>query len=130
MPDRDPSLEQSPENSTFRRQVEWELDGLDRCDVVAMYFDPSTRAPISLLELGGYAGSGKVVVCCPDGFYRKGNVEIWCERKGVKVVDSLESLVVEVERRVVDGVTLTVNKSDGHARLGRRRRRRVRRRTM
>lgn len=108
MPDRDPSLEQSPENSTFRRQVEWELDGLDRCDVVAMYFDPGTRAPISLLELGGYAESGKVVVCCPDGFYRKGNVDIWCERKGVKVVDSLESLVVEVERRVVDGVTLTV----------------------
>jgi len=30
----------------FRGQVEWELEGLERASVVAMYFAPATRARI------------------------------------------------------------------------------------
>ncbi|KAJ6545564.1 hypothetical protein B0H19DRAFT_1167988 [Mycena capillaripes] len=56
----------------FKEQVDWELDSQDRADFIAMFFHPYTKAPVSLLELGLYAPSGKMVVCCPEGFYRPG----------------------------------------------------------
>src|SRR4051794_17411583 len=47
----DSSWVQSFEDAQFREQVEWELAGLERASVVAMYFAPATRAPVTLLEL-------------------------------------------------------------------------------
>jgi hypothetical protein len=70
----------SPE---FNEQVNWELDFCQESDIILMYFDPNTKSPISLLELGLFARQGKLVVCCPDGFWRQGNVRIVCERFGV-----------------------------------------------
>lgn len=89
----DPSWEQSIYNEKFVEQVEWELDALDEATYVLMYFDPKTKSPISLLELGLYAQNRKLVVVCPDGFWRKGNVDIVCERYGVCQCDSLEDAV-------------------------------------
>lgn len=82
-PSWDASWEQSIDNPQFREQVEWELEGLERCDVIAMYLDPATRAPVSLLELGLHARSGKLVVLCPPGYWRKGNVEVVAQRHGI-----------------------------------------------
>ena len=73
----DSSWEQRMSNPIFKEQVEWELNALNRADLIAMYFDPNTKSPISLLELGLFKDK-PMVVCCPDGFYRKGNVEIVC----------------------------------------------------
>jgi hypothetical protein len=81
--------------------VEWELAGLEQATVVAMYFAPSTKAPITLLELGLCARSGKLVVCCPDGYWRKGNVEVVCRRYGVPLLATLADLLAEVRRRLV-----------------------------
>ncbi|MDB4962563.1 MAG: hypothetical protein JWP01_2562 [Myxococcales bacterium] len=94
----DASWRQSIDEPRFREQVEWELDGLDRADVIAMWFAPETRAPITLLELGLYARSGKLVVGCPDGFWRKGNVEIVCARVGISLADTWGSFVTTVLR--------------------------------
>jgi hypothetical protein len=96
----DASWVQSLANPTFVEQVEWELAGLERASLVAMYFAPSTRAPITLLELGLSARSGRLVVCCPDGYWRKGNVEVVCRRYGVPLVASLDDLAAEARRRV------------------------------
>src|SRR5262249_15078179 len=63
----DASWVQSISNPQFRGQVEWELEAQERAGVVAMYFAPATKAPITLLELGLFARSGKAIVCCPDG---------------------------------------------------------------
>jgi nucleoside 2-deoxyribosyltransferase len=76
----DSSWEQRASNENFAHQVNWELDRLDDADIIFMYIDPTTKSPITLLELGLFADSDKVIVCCPDGFYRKGNVEIVCKR--------------------------------------------------
>src|SRR5437879_6069697 len=43
---------QSIDHAPFREQVEWELEGLERASVVAVYFAPDTKAPVTLLELG------------------------------------------------------------------------------
>jgi len=82
---------QTIENPQFREQVEWELRAMEDATHIVMYFDPTTKSPISLLELGLHANSGKLTVCCPEGFWRKGNVDIVCKRYGVPMVNSLES---------------------------------------
>lgn len=89
----DASWPQTAAFAPFREQVEWELAGLERADMIAMYIDPATKSPISLLELGLHARSGRVVVCCPDGFWRKGNVDIVCERYDIPRVDALDELI-------------------------------------
>jgi hypothetical protein len=83
---------QSKANPQFREQVEWELSALEKANVIAMYFEPNTKSPVSLLELGLFARSGKMVICCPEGFWRKENVDIVCETYGVRQVDSLNEL--------------------------------------
>jgi hypothetical protein len=96
--DWDASWRQSIDDPRFREQVEWELEAQERADRILMYFDPSTRAPVTLLELGPFARSGKVVVCCPDGFWRKGNIEVVCARYGVRSVGTLGELIAAALR--------------------------------
>lgn len=100
--DWDPTWEQSIHNEKFKEQVEWELDHIDLADIVLVYFDPNTKSPITLLELGILAESatGYVLVCCPNGFWRKGNVEIVCERYGIELVESLTEMVERVKERI------------------------------
>ena len=91
--DWDSSWEQKIENDQFREQVEWELTALDEADIIVMYFDPNTMSPISLLELGLYAASGKLVVYCPEGFWRKGNVDVVCKKYDIKQATDIENLI-------------------------------------
>ena len=97
----DSSWIQSKDNPQFREQVEWELRYQDEADILVIYFSPGTKSPITLLELGlaipgGYTRQ-KVVVCCPEGFWRKGNVDIVCERFGILQVYSLEQIVTYIQ---------------------------------
>ena len=98
--DWDNSWIQSIDNPNFKEQVVWELGALDLADIIAMYFDPSTISPISLLELGLFADSGKLIVCCPEGFWRKGNVDIVCERYNIEQVPNLGDLVASIIGKV------------------------------
>jgi hypothetical protein len=98
----DASWKQERGNNEFTKQVEWELSALESVDVVAMYFDPATKSPISLYELGLIshrftAFSPKAIVCCPDGFWRKGNIQIVCHRYGHKMVDTLDDLIESIK---------------------------------
>jgi len=81
--DWDSTWEQSIKNPQFREQVEWELAALDFAEAIILYFSPETKSPISLLELGLHAETGKLLVICPYGFWRKGNVDIVCRRYGI-----------------------------------------------
>lgn len=96
----DASWKQEISNPKFKEQVSWELDALDQADVIVMYFDPATKSPISLLELGLFANSKKLVVCCPEGFWRKGNVDIVCERYMVEQAPTLEILINKISLRL------------------------------
>jgi hypothetical protein len=95
--DWDSSWEQKIENDQFREQVEWELTAQETANMIIMYFDPKTKAPISLLELGLFAHTGKMIVCCPEGFYRKGNVDITCNRYHIDTIEKLDEVVDYVE---------------------------------
>jgi hypothetical protein len=92
----DAGWSQDPAFGPFREQVEWELDAQGAADVIAFYFSPATRAPITLLELGLAAGRRRAVVCCPDGFWRKGNVDIVCDRYGIPRAATLDELAAYI----------------------------------
>jgi hypothetical protein len=91
--DWDSSWVQDFSNPQFSQQVNWELDALEKADSVLIYFDPATRSPISLLELGLFAQSGKLTVICPHGFWRKGNVDIVCNRYNVRMFETIEDFM-------------------------------------
>lgn len=94
--DWDSSWEQSIYNKEFREQVEWELEALERADMIIMHFDENTKSPITLAELGLFAKSGKLVVHCPDAFWRKGNVDIICNKYRVERVDSFHGIYKKI----------------------------------
>jgi hypothetical protein len=82
--------------------VEWELQGLDDATYIVFYFDPATKSPVTLMELGLQAAKSpqKLIVCCPEGFWRKGNVDIVCARYGVEQADNLDSLIAKLINRL------------------------------
>lgn len=96
----DSSWKQTLEDKNFYGQVNWELDGLSLADLIVIYFQPGTLSPISLLELGLHAMQDNVLVCCPEGFWRKGNVEIVCERYDVPFYESLEDLILDLKENL------------------------------
>lgn len=91
--DWESSWEQSKNHSGFHGQVEWELEGLEKSKSIIMYLHPETKAPVSLLELGLHARSGKLLVICPPGYYRKGNVDIVCERYGIRQFETFKEVI-------------------------------------
>lgn len=86
-------------DQNFRTQVEWELSALEASDIIVMYFAPGSQSPISLLEFGLYAKTDKLIVLCPDGFWRKGNVDIVSEKYDVASVQTFDELIMELKKR-------------------------------
>ena len=98
--DWDSSWEQTIDNEQFREQVEWELTAMQHANVIAMHFEPGTKSPITLLELGLHAASDRLVVHCPEGYWRKGNVDVVCRRYHVQQAASLKALVAQVRAKL------------------------------
>lgn len=84
----------------FRAQVQWELSALEASDIVVMYFAPGSQSPISLLELGLYARTDKLMVVCPEGFWRKGNVDIVSERYHIATFNTLDEMIEVLKHRI------------------------------
>jgi len=61
-----------------------------------VWFAPASRAPITLLELGLHARSGKLVVGCPPEFWRRGNVEAVSARFAIPLVADWNEFVATV----------------------------------
>lgn len=112
--DWDASWKQSIEDDRFREQVEWKLRGLEDATLIATYFDPNTKAPITLLEMGLFThtepqprySAGKtqrLLVCCPDGFWKKGNVEIVCKRYGIPLFHNEPSFIAGLAKALLEG---------------------------
>ena len=97
----DTSWKQDIDSPKFRGQVEWELDQQDEADIILMFFAPESKSPITLLELGlAVQYPEKVIVACPEGYWRRGNVEIVCERYNIDFVDSYEDMIDAVRERL------------------------------
>lgn len=99
--DWDNTWTQSITDKNFSEQVNWEQSSIELSDIVMVNFTKDSFSPITLLELGkllGDIGNPKMkkhqlYVICPEGFYRKGNVDIMCQRAGIKVYESLDEVI-------------------------------------
>lgn len=93
--DWDSSWVQDISDPQFKEQVTWELEHLESANLVVFYFDPTGPAPITLLELGlfGLTEPGRTIVCCPEGYWRRGNVQIVCDRYKVPLVDNIDEFM-------------------------------------
>lgn len=84
------SWEQSIENIDLKNQIMWELDALDKSDFIIMNLLGDSKSPISLLELGMYAKSGKLIISCPKEFYRYGNIQVVCQKYNIPLFDNID----------------------------------------
>lgn len=90
-------LRQDIDEPVFTAQVDWELDGIEAADFVLFHFSPAGPAPITLLELGKATALRKrIAVSCPEGYWRRGNVQVVCRRAGVRVHGSLAEALEEL----------------------------------
>lgn len=100
--DWDSSWEQSLENDQFVEQVEWELEAQESSDLRLYVFATSekeakkSKAPVTLMELGLHA-SENAIVCCPDGYWRKGNVDVVCRWFNIPVYLTLDDLLTDLK---------------------------------
>ncbi|MDE5955197.1 MAG: nucleoside 2-deoxyribosyltransferase domain-containing protein, partial [Bacteroidales bacterium] len=72
-------------------QENWELERLEEADFIIMYILGNSKSPISLLEMGLHARSGKLYIICEEDFYSHDNVRITCSRYGIPLFSSMES---------------------------------------
>lgn len=114
--DWDSSWEQTVDNPEFKQQVNWELDGLEEADYILIYFDPKTKAPISFGEFAAHYKGGNIFVACPKGWWRRGNVEVMCDRAGIQLYESLEeardALIKNLENEYEVGTLTAVDISN------------------
>lgn len=96
----DNSWEQSLDNIKFFEQVNWEYNYLSLSHHIFMNLLPESKSPISLLELGMFADSGRMIVTCPKGFWRKGNVDYVCKRYNIPEFESLNDSLPFLKSRL------------------------------
>lgn len=102
--DWDSSWREDINFALYREQVEWELEKQDQADIVVIYFHPATQAPVSLLEFGLCARfPGKAIVLCPEGYWKRGNVQIVCNKFGVEMVDTVDGLKEAIMKKLLSG---------------------------
>jgi hypothetical protein len=108
----DDSWRMAVDDPQFNEQVTWELEQLAHADLVVMNLIAGTQSPISLLEFGLYAQSGKMVVCCPEGFWRKGNIDMVCLHYDIPQVAKEDDLVAYIRRFITLPATTTYAEED------------------
>lgn len=87
---------QSIDSTEFKEQVDWELDALMSCPVLAFNILSESKSPITLMELGLCAGARSdcatcMILRCEPGFWRKGNVDILAQRYAIPQILDMES---------------------------------------
>jgi hypothetical protein len=66
--------------SEMESHIQWELEAMSMADKIVLNFLPDSLSPISLVELGLYVQSEKLVVVCPKEFYQSNYVYVLCEK--------------------------------------------------
>lgn len=84
----------NPSKEDMDYQIKWEQEHLDNADLIVMVLLDDSKSPISLLEMGLYAKSGKLIVFCTPKFYRWDNVRLTCEKYYIPLIQDLTPLII------------------------------------
>jgi hypothetical protein len=65
-------------------QITWEMDWIEKADIIYMHFARGSQSPITLQEQGWICGQWpeKLIVTCDIEYFRFTNVERLCNRAG------------------------------------------------
>ena len=78
-------------------QIKWEQEHLDKSDLIVMVLLDESKSPISLLEMGLYAESKKLIVFCTPNFYRWNNVRFTCEKYHIPLIQDNDPKTIAVK---------------------------------
>jgi hypothetical protein len=95
-----PSWPQDVSFTPFAEQVEWELEGLEKADHILLYLAKASQAPVSLLELGLFLRSDKLIVACDRDYWRRGNVVISCQKYNTPCYPDLEAGLTALRQKL------------------------------
>jgi len=84
----------NPTKEEMEKQIKWEQEHLDKADVIVMVLLDDSKSPISLLELGLYAKSNKLIVFCTPNFYRWDNVRLTCKKYHIELVQDIHPTII------------------------------------
>lgn len=84
----------NPSKEDMEYQIKWEQNHLDKADIIAMVLLDDSKSPISLLEMGLYANTDKLIVFCTPNFYRWDNVRLTCEKYHIELIQDTHPLVI------------------------------------
>ena len=84
----------NPTKEEMEKQIKWGQNHLDAAHIIAMVLLDDSKSPISLLELGLYANTNKLIVFCTPKFYRWDNVRLTCEKYNIELVQDTTPLVI------------------------------------
>ena len=77
----------------MKEHIEWELDALLMSDKILLNFLPNALSPISLVELGLYVSTKKMIVVCPKEFYKSKYVYTLCEKYNTPIFNKIEEAI-------------------------------------
>lgn len=95
---------QSKDNPYFREQVEWELRMQAQADLCVYYIPAGSQSRITLLEIGLFCLNQDHVICCPEGFDRKGNVDITAEYFDLNLQETYEMMLMFIRKWISDTI--------------------------
>lgn len=86
------------------RQIKWEHKHMDEADTIIMNIIGESKSPISLMEIGMYSQSGKLIVFCPEDFYRFDNVKVVCEKYDIPLhtTNDIDEIIGEIKKQITD----------------------------
>ena len=91
----------NPTKEDLEYQIKWEQEHLDKADIICMVLSDNSKSPITLLEMGLYANSGKLIVFCTNKFYRYDNVRLTCEKYLIPLVQSTKTEDIYNELKMI-----------------------------
>lgn len=84
----------------LKEQILWELDYMDKADVVAVWLSPKSKSVISLMEIGLHARLGKLVIGCPHRYWRAANVHMTAQKYGAQIASSWNEFTKAIRYRI------------------------------
>ena len=80
--------------------IQLELDALEMSDIILRNFLPNTLYPISLVELGLYVSSNKLIVVCSKEFYKSSYVHALCEKYNTLIFNKINAAFTELSLKL------------------------------
>lgn len=90
------------DDSEMKNQINWELEALELSNKILLNFLPNYESPISLVELGLYTFTRKLIVVCPKQFHKYRYVSVLCERYNIPFFLNLNDAIAFLRKELIE----------------------------